>query len=156
MERSPPADEQNVSAASRRRHSAFAVLVRRARVLIVRARGRRRWSLPGGRLDPGEAPRRGAAREVAEETGLSITVGELVGAYLRSDGSYALVFLATAAEGAEPVGPVNEIAAQRWVSRRKALRLLGRSARRRLREALARHDEAAAAPRRRRTGLRTG
>ncbi|MFC8718001.1 NUDIX hydrolase [Kitasatospora sp. NPDC057198] len=29
------------------------------------------WEIPGGSLDPGEAPRAGAARELAEETGLT-------------------------------------------------------------------------------------
>lgn len=105
-------------------------------MLIVRARGRRRWQLPGGRLDPGEAPREGALREVAEETGLEVTLESLAGAYLRDDGSYALVYLARASARAEPVGPINEIAGQRWVSQRKALRLLARSARRRMADAL--------------------
>jgi ADP-ribose pyrophosphatase YjhB (NUDIX family) len=36
------------------------------------------WSLPGGRLEPGETVRAGAAREVAEETGLSVIIRDLV------------------------------------------------------------------------------
>jgi dipeptidase E len=35
------------------------------------------WITPGGGLDPGETPREGAARELAEETGLLVTPGEL-------------------------------------------------------------------------------
>lgn len=41
--------------------------------------GTRWWFTPGGGLDPGETPRRAAVRELAEETGLAIVEGQLLG-----------------------------------------------------------------------------
>lgn len=52
------------------------------RLLVVK-RGREPalglWSIPGGRVEPGEDDSAAVVREVREETGLAVRVGELVG-----------------------------------------------------------------------------
>ncbi|MER5391714.1 NUDIX domain-containing protein [Saccharopolyspora sp. NPDC002686] len=42
-----------------------------------------KWSLPGGKVEQGESDHSAVQREVLEETGLSVTVGELVGRITR-------------------------------------------------------------------------
>jgi ADP-ribose pyrophosphatase YjhB (NUDIX family) len=66
------------------------------RILLVRranepARGR--WSVPGGRVEPGEDGVQAVVREVAEETGLEVVAGRLVGSVLRDapDGAQYIV-----------------------------------------------------------------
>jgi ADP-ribose pyrophosphatase YjhB (NUDIX family) len=52
------------------------------RLLVVRRAnepGRGLWSIPGGRVEPGEDDPTAVAREVAEETGLIVEVGAMVG-----------------------------------------------------------------------------
>lgn len=54
-------------------------------LLILRAHepAAGRWSLPGGRIEAGETDEQAVAREVAEETGLVVTVGPELGAVHR-------------------------------------------------------------------------
>ncbi len=57
------------------------------RLLMVRRGrepGRGRWTLPGGRCEPGETADQAVVREVREETGLTVAAGPLVGRVERS------------------------------------------------------------------------
>ena len=84
------------------------------RLLMVRrahepARGA--WSLPGGRVEPGESPDQAAEREVREETGLDVRIDELlatveIGDYLIHD------FAATVCGGI--LTPGDDASEARW------------------------------------------
>ncbi len=89
-----------------------AVVFDAAGALLLVKRGhepaRGRWSLPGGRVEPGESHEAAVIREVFEETGLDITVVREVGTVCRAapgGGTYVIRdFLGRLVEGRTPVG----------------------------------------------------
>jgi len=88
-------------------------------LLIRRGRepGRGRWSLPGGRVEPGETLAHAVVREVLEETGVECVVGELIGWVERIGEGHHYVILDFAAipmSTGEPVAGDDALEA-RWV-----------------------------------------
>ena len=72
------------------------------------------WELPGGKVDPGESEQDALRRELAEELGIAVTVGERIGAGRRSRRQPAVALLSRADAGGSPMRP-NEHDAAPWV-----------------------------------------
>jgi 8-oxo-dGTP diphosphatase len=107
---------------------AGALVSRDGRLLLVRRSHQPwlgHWDVPGGFCGPREHPRDAAAREVREETGLVIHVGEILGMWIDTyapDGENAdkvtlnIYFHATAAPGARVILDPTEVAEIGWFS----------------------------------------
>lgn len=68
------------------RVAAYAVVIDDdERILLAHWNEGRRaaWTMPGGGLEPGEEPERAARREVREETGYKVAIGDLLGIHSR-------------------------------------------------------------------------
>ena len=84
-------------------------------VLLVKENyDRRRWSLPGGLIEPGETPEEAALRETAEETGVAAAIDHRIGTYTFDDGFRAYVFRCRIVRGEPAVPTTGEIAEVRW------------------------------------------
>lgn len=103
-------------------HSAGGIVVRGEEVLLIATAGGRRWQLPKGHLEAGEAPAEAAVREVREETGVT---GAIVAPLSGVDYSFLErgrhrirkhvdYFLLTYESGSEANYEPREVVAARW------------------------------------------
>ena len=75
------------------------------------------WSIPGGRIEPGETDAEALVREMSEETGLVVEVGRLIGSVRRPGLDGAVIdirdYAATVTGGT--LRPGDDAADARWV-----------------------------------------
>jgi 8-oxo-dGTP diphosphatase len=85
-------------------------------LLVERAQdpGRGLWSVPGGRIEPGESDHEAVVREVAEETGLIVVPSRRLGRVQR--GVYDIADYAATVVGGT-LWPGSDAAAAVWVER---------------------------------------
>jgi 8-oxo-dGTP diphosphatase len=107
-------------------HAAGGVVLRDGRVAVVHRPRYDDWSLPKGKLDPGESFEEAALREVEEETGLRCrlirelpTVSYVVRGRLKE-----VRYWAMEVEDETPFVPNEEVDELRWVEPQEALALL--------------------------------
>ncbi|MBN2443457.1 MAG: (deoxy)nucleoside triphosphate pyrophosphohydrolase [Spirochaetales bacterium] len=74
-----------------------AVIVKNGKYLIAKRQAGgslgEKWEFPGGKVEPGETPEQGLAREIKEEFGVDVNVGKFIGSacFKNGDKEYQLM-----------------------------------------------------------------
>jgi 8-oxo-dGTP pyrophosphatase MutT (NUDIX family) len=115
------------------------------------------WTLPKGKLDPGETEPEAARREVEEETGIRCRLDREIGSvgYVDSQGRDKTVrywLMIPESGDTEPFTPTSEVDELRWLDFESAMRLLSYDRDREILRAASSGDPPAATPGRRRGG----
>lgn len=104
---------------SARPEAVVAVLARSGRVLVIRrgpaVRNPGYWTLPSGRVEPGESQPAALVREVREELGLAVTPLAKVWECDTDDGGYRLHWWTAEITGGDLAPEPGEVAQARWL-----------------------------------------
>jgi len=101
---------------------AAAILVENGRVLLTQRKAGTHlggaWEFPGGKVLPGEDPRDGLRRELHEELGIDVTVGEIVDVTFHRyrEKSVLLLFFDVARQPASADPRALDVAALEWAT----------------------------------------
>jgi 8-oxo-dGTP pyrophosphatase MutT (NUDIX family) len=95
-----------------------ALIQKEGKVLISLDKTQPNWDIPGGRIHVGENPKEGLARELKEELGVEVAVGEPFYTDFVGPSRFLVVYHATLKNPEEQFTPAaDEIAEVRWVGK---------------------------------------
>jgi 8-oxo-dGTP diphosphatase len=105
---------------------AAGIVVEDARILLSRRKKGThlagRWEFPGGKVEPGEDPRAALRRELQEELGIVVNVGEIADVtfhrYDDADKAVLLLFFHAAREEGSPAPQAIDVAEVKWAEAR--------------------------------------